>query len=107
MRVVGHQDVRMDRARMERRQLPQMVEIASVVVIDEKAGAAIVPTLDDVQWGIGNAQAARRGMTSIWGPLDRPSNAPAAVRFTNRGLSPVSGFRAGCCSTSRRRLPLP
>jgi hypothetical protein len=46
---------------MEHRQLLQMVQVAAVVVIDEKAGAAIVPTLDDVQWGIGNAQAGATG----------------------------------------------
>ena len=37
------------------RQLLQMVEIAAVVVIGKEAGAAIVPTLDDVQRGTGDA----------------------------------------------------
>jgi hypothetical protein len=32
-----------------------MVEIAAVVVIGKKAGAAIVPPLDDVQRGTGDA----------------------------------------------------
>ena len=59
--VVGHQDIGVDRAYVARRQLLQMVEIAAVVVIGKEAGAAIVPTLDDVQWGAGNAQASATG----------------------------------------------
>jgi hypothetical protein len=55
MHVIGHQDIGVDRARIARRQLLQMVEIAAVVVIGKKAGAAVIPALDNVQRGTGDA----------------------------------------------------
>jgi len=59
--VVGHQHIGVDRARIARRQLAQVVQVAPVVVIGEEADAAVIPALDDVQRGAGDPQASTSG----------------------------------------------
>src|SRR5882672_11299920 len=95
--VVRHEDVSMDRARIARGKLAQMMQVTAVVVIGEEANAAVIPTLDDMQRGTGDSQTSAAGhdwrVESSMDPLTQlpPSGlqtvvCPRFTRFTGLDL---------------------
>jgi len=54
MGMIFHQNIGMHQAVCIFRILLQPVKIKQIVIIMEKAGLPVIPTLDDMEWNIGN-----------------------------------------------------
>ena len=82
MNMVGHQHVSMNAATCLAGILGQPVEIKTVILVGEKAGLAVVATLNQVQRGVWQrkAWAARHGLSVDICRLKTSKN---------RGLSPI------------------
>jgi hypothetical protein len=70
MKVIGHQHVRVQRAAETFRELREVIQEKSVIVVSEKARLTIVPALDDVRRQTSNPKAFSAGHGS--GSLSYP-----------------------------------